>query len=90
MNIINEFLTRIKVLLNKLPSDDDFDVFNELEGWFLDNEEKIHNENYEIGQLGYKIQDEIAEISYMADNSTQRENIRRIYMEMEKILQQAH
>lgn len=84
MNITNEFLTRIKVLLDKKPSDDDFDDFNELESWFLDNEEKIHNENHELGQLGYKIQDEIAEMSYMEDNSAQRNNIRKIYEEMEE------
>ena len=83
MNITNEFLTRIKVLLDKKPSDDDFDDFNELESWFLDNEEKIHNENHQLGQLGYKIQDEIAEMSYMEDNSAQRNNIRKIYEEME-------
>lgn len=86
MNIVSEFLNRIKTLIDKKPSDADFDDFNDLESWFLDNSELLWDENMEICRLGDLIQDEIAEMSYMEDNSAQRDNIRNIYEQMKNIL----
>lgn len=86
MNIVNDFLDKIETLLDKAPSDDDFDDFNELEIWFLDNSMLLDSENEEISDLGDLMQDEIAEMSYMADNSQQRKNIRKIYDEMKREL----
>lgn len=85
MTIISKFFNKIETALNLHDSNDEFDMFNDLEDWFIDNEEEIHNQNYQIGQLGYEIQNEIAEMSYMDDSSKYREKIKKIYDRMKLI-----
>ncbi|MDY6065729.1 MAG: hypothetical protein SPI59_05305 [Finegoldia sp.] len=86
MNIVNEFLKKINELLNKEPSDDDFDDFNDLESWFTKNASVLFGENKEICKLGDLVQDEIAKISYMEDATKEREEIRKLYEEMLKLV----
>ena len=85
MSIVDKFLNKIFILLDEEPSYDDFDNFNDLEDWFLDNAESLAEENEDICNLGDLMQDEISEMSYMVDNSVQINNIKKIYERMQEI-----
>ena len=85
MSIVDKFLNKIFILLDEEPSHDDFDNFNDLEDWFLDNAESLAEENEYICNLGDLMQDEISKMSYMVDNSVQINNIKKIYERMQEI-----
>ena len=84
MTSINNFLDKIKYVLDSEPSDDDFDLFNDLETYFIDNNEDLYKESVLISDLGYEMQDIIAEISFMEDTTQYRLEIQKIYEKMNK------
>ena len=87
MSIIDDFFKEIEKALFAETSKNDWDLFNDLEGYFIDNNEMIFKESERVSDLGYEMQDVIAEMSYM-DNFTEcRIKINKIYNEMKKELQ---
>lgn len=87
MSIIDVFFKEIEKVLFAVDSENDWDLFNDLEGYFIDNNEMIFKESERVSDLGYEMQDVIAEMSYM-DNFTEcRIKINKIYNEMKKELQ---
>lgn len=75
MSIIDDFFKEIEKVLFAEDSENDWDLFNDLEGYFIDNNEMIFKESERVSDLGYEMQDVIAEMSYM-DNFTEcRKNI---------------
>ncbi|MFQ8698339.1 MAG: hypothetical protein ACLR8B_08200 [Peptoniphilus harei] len=87
MSIIDDFFKEIEKVLFAEDSENDWDLFNDLEGYFIDNNEMIFKESEKVSDLGYEMQDVIAEMSCM-DNFTEcRIKINKIYNEMKKELQ---
>ncbi|MDU3086582.1 MAG: hypothetical protein E6705_01580 [Peptoniphilus harei] len=87
MSIIDDFFKEIEKALFAEASNNDWDLFNDLEDYFIDNNEMIFKESERVSDLGYEMQDVIAEMSYI-DNFTEcRIKINKIYNEMKKELQ---
>ena len=87
MSIIDDFFKEIEKALFAEASNNGWDLFNDLEDYFTDNNEMIFKESERVSDLGYEMQDVIAEMSYM-DNFTEcRIKINKLYNEMKKELQ---
>ena len=84
MTIINKFFKEIEKVLFVEPSNTDWKLFNDLEDYFIDNNELIFKENEKISDLGYDMQDIIAEMSYMDDFTECRKKIIEIFSKMKK------
>lgn len=84
MTIINNFFDKIEEVLLAEPSDADWELFNGLEDYFIENNEMIFNENERVSDLGYEMQDIISEMGYMDDFSECREKIIEIFNKMKK------
>lgn len=87
MSIIDDFFKEIEKVLFAEASKYDWDLFNDLEDYFIDNNEMIFKESERISDLGYEMQDVIAEMSYMDNFAECRININKLYNEMKKELQ---
>lgn len=92
MTTINNFFKEIENILYTEPSKEDWSLFNDLEDYFIDNNEPIFKENEKISDLGYDMQDVISEMSYMDDFTDCRRKVKQIYEEMKKeyLKQTAH
>ncbi|MGF0095015.1 hypothetical protein ACQRC6_01125 [Peptoniphilus sp. SGI.035] len=84
MTTINNFFKEIEKILYAEPSKEDWDLFNDLEDYFIDNNEPIFKESEKISDLGYDMQDIIAEMGYMDDFTECRRKIKKLYDEMKK------
>lgn len=84
MTIINNFFNKIEEALLAEPSAGDWELFNDLEDYFIENNEVIFNESERVSDLGYEMQDIISEQGYMDDFSKCREKIVDIFNEMKK------
>lgn len=82
MNIIDNFFNEIEKVLFVEASKNDWELFNDLEDYFIDNNELIFKESERISDLGYEMQDVIAEMSYMDDFTECRRKINKLYNEM--------
>ena len=87
MSIIDDFFKEIEKVLFAEASNNDWNLFNDLEDYFIDNNEIIFKESERISDLGYEMQDVIAEMSYMDNFAECRIKINKIYNEMKKELQ---
>lgn len=83
--MIKQFLEKIENALAITDISLEFDIYNELESWYVKNDVKIYKENAEIAMLGYKMQDQIAEMEYMEDNSRYIAEIKKIYEQMQEV-----
>lgn len=86
MNIIDNFFNEIEKVLFVEASKNDWELFNDLEDYFIDNNETIFKKKKKerISDLGYEMQDVIAEMSYMDDFTECRRKINKLYNEMKK------
>ena len=84
MTIINKFFEEIENVLFENPSNTDWKLFNELEYYFIDNNDLIFRENEKISDLVYDMQDIIAEMEYMDDFTECRKKIIEIFNKMKK------
>ena len=84
MSIIDNFFNEIEKVLFAKASKNDWDLFNDLEDYFIDNNDMIFKESERISDLGYEMQDMIAEMSYMDDFAECRRKINKLYNEMKK------
>ena len=82
MNIIDNFFNEIEKVLFVEASKNDWELFNDLEDYFIDNNELIFKESERISDLGYEMQDVIAEMCYMDDFTECRRKINKLYNEM--------
>lgn len=82
MSVIDDFFNEIEKVLFAEASKNDWDLFNDLEGYFIDNNDMIFKESERISDLGYEMQDVIAEMSYMDDFTECRRKINKLYNEM--------
>ena len=82
MSIIDNFFNEIEKVLFVEASKNDWDLFNDLEDYFIDNNDMIFKESERISDLGYEMQDVIAEMSYMDDFTECRRKINKLYNEM--------
>ncbi len=82
MSIIDNFFNEIEKVLFAEASKNDWYLFNDLEDYFIDNKELISKESERISDLGYEMQDVIAEMSYMDDFTECRRKINKLYNEM--------
>lgn len=82
MSIIDDFFNEIEKVLFAKASKNDWDLFNDLEDYFIDNNDMIFKESERISDLGYEMQDVIAEMSYMDDFTECRRKINKLYNEM--------
>lgn len=87
MSIIDDFFKEIEKVLFAEASNNDWNLFNDLEDYFIDNNEIIFKESERISDLRYEMQDVIAEMSYMDNFAECRIKINKIYNEMKKELQ---
>lgn len=53
MSIIDDFFKEIEKVLFVEASKNDWDLFNDLEDYFIDNNEMIFKESERISDLGY-------------------------------------
>lgn len=63
MSVIDDFFNEIEKVLFAEASKNDWDLFNDLEDYFIDNNELIFKESERISDLDYEMQDVIAEMS---------------------------
>lgn len=82
MSIIDNFFNEIEKVLFAEASKNDWDLFNDLEDYFIDNNDMIFKKSERISDLGYEMQDVIAEMSYMDDFTECRRKINKLYNEM--------
>lgn len=82
MSVIDDFFNEIEKVLFAEVSKNDWDLFNDLEDYFIDNNDMIFKESERISDLGYEMQDVIAEMSYMDDFTECRRKINKLYNEM--------
>lgn len=82
MSVIDDFSNEIEKVLFVEASKNDWDLFNDLEDYFIDNNDMIFKESEIISDLGYEMQDVIAEMSYMDDFTECRRKINKLYNEM--------
>lgn len=82
MSVIYDFFNEIEKVLFAEASKNDWDLFNDLEDYFIDNNDMIFKESERISDLGYEMQDVIAEMSYMDDFTECRRKINKLYNEM--------
>lgn len=84
MNIINNFFKEIENALSTEPSYKDWELFNTLKDYFIENNDMIYKESEKISDLGYDMQDIIAEMSYMDDFTKCRKEISYLLQRMKK------
>ena len=82
MSVIDDFINEIEKVLFAEASKNDWDLFNDLEDYFIDNNDMIFKESERISDLGYEMQDVIAEMSYMDDFTECRRKINKLYNDM--------
>lgn len=82
MSVIDDFFNEIEKVLFAEASKNDWDLFNDLEDYFIDNNDMIFKESERISDLGYEMQDVIAEMTYMDDFTECRRKINKLYNEM--------
>ena len=59
MSIIDDFFKEIEKVLFAEASNNDWDLFNDLEDYFIDNNEMIFKESERIFDLGYEMKKEL-------------------------------
>lgn len=87
MSIIDDFFKEIEKVLFADAFNNDWDLFNDLEDYFIDNNKMIFKESERVSDLGHEMQDVIAEMSYMDDFTECSIKINKTYNEMKKELQ---
>lgn len=60
MSIIDDFFKEIEKVLFADAFNNDWDLFNYLEDYFIDNNKMIFKESERVSDLGYEMQDVIA------------------------------
>ncbi len=78
MTTTTNFINMIEIILQAEPSERDWVLFNDLEDYFIENSDSIYLENEAVSDLGYEMQDIIAEMEYMDDFANCRKDIENI------------
>ena len=88
MTILEKHLRTIKEFIEKKNNtlEEEYDTYAKLETYIVDKSPEIDKlENEEIFDLGGLMQDQIAEMEYMEDNSQYIAEIKKIYERMQEI-----